>query len=114
MSSRVLALVADSGPFDTISGLPVHPLVVHGAVVLLPVAALAVIALVLVRRWRGTFGWLTLLGLTAGAGAAVAAEKSGEALAARVGMPFAANEAHVRSALPNASRPSAQRKPRYS
>ena len=87
MSSRVLALVADSGPFDTISGLPVHPLVVHGAVVLLPVAALAVIALVLVRRWRGTFGWLTLLGLTAGAGAAVAAEKSGEALAARVGMP---------------------------
>ena len=39
------------------------------------------------RRWRGTFGWLTLLGLTAGAGAAVAAEKSGEALAARVGMP---------------------------
>ncbi|MBK8470445.1 MAG: cytochrome b5 domain-containing protein [Actinomycetales bacterium] len=81
------ALPAQTGPFDTIIGLPVHPLVVHGAVVLLPLAALGVIALVLVKRWRGGFGWLTMAGLAAGAGAAVVAEKSGEALAARVGMP---------------------------
>lgn len=81
------AAPAQTGPFDTVSGLPVHPLVVHGAVVMLPLAALGVIALVLVRRWRGGFGWLTMAGLAAGAGAAVVAEKSGEALAARVGMP---------------------------
>ena len=82
-----VALSTESGPFDTIAGLPVHPLVVHGAVVLLPLAALGVLALVLVRRWRGVFGWLTLAGLAAGAGAAIVAEESGEALAARVGMP---------------------------
>ena len=81
------ALPLDAGPFDLVSGLPVHPLVVHGAVVLLPVAALAVIALVLVRRWRGTFGWLTLLALAAGTGAAVIAKVSGEALGDRVGIP---------------------------
>jgi uncharacterized membrane protein len=83
----IAALSAESGPFDTISGLPVHPLVVHGAVVLLPLGALGVLALLLVPRWRGKFGWLVLAGLAAGAAAAVIAEKSGEALAARVGMP---------------------------
>ncbi|MGM0386190.1 MAG: DUF2231 domain-containing protein [Actinomycetota bacterium] len=72
---------------DTIGGLPVHPLVVHLVVVLLPLSALGLIALVVFPRWRGTFGWLTMGGLTAGALAAVAAASSGEALADRVGEP---------------------------
>lgn len=78
---------SDSGLFDTISGLPVHPLVVHVAVIVLPLSALAFVAIVLVRRLRRSYGWLTLLGLFAGTAAAVAAKESGEALATRVGTP---------------------------
>ncbi|MFL6074498.1 MAG: DUF2231 domain-containing protein [Mycobacteriales bacterium] len=37
---------------DNVFGLPTHPLVVHLAVVLLPVAALAAIAWAVVPRWR--------------------------------------------------------------
>lgn len=49
--------------FDTITGLPVHPLVVHFAVVLLPLAALALVILVIVPRWADRFGWVTLAAL---------------------------------------------------
>jgi cytochrome b involved in lipid metabolism len=79
--------LADSGIFDVITGLPVHPLVVHVAVVLLPVSAVALIALVFLPRWRGRYGWLTLGGLTVGTIAAFVAKESGEALARRVGEP---------------------------
>lgn len=75
------------GLFDTITGLPVHPLVVHFAVVLLPLAALGLILIVLVPRWRRPFGWLTMIGLAVGTGAAFVAKESGEALAERVGEP---------------------------
>ena len=81
------SLVTDSGLFDTIAGLPVHPLVVHVAVIVLPLSAAAFIVLVVMRRWRRTFGWLAVLGLVVGAGAALVAKESGEALAKRVGTP---------------------------
>jgi uncharacterized membrane protein len=80
-------LVPADGRFDTIAGLPLHPLVVHIAVVLLPLAALGLIVLVLVPRWRATYGWLTLAGLAVGTAGAFVAKESGEALAARVGLP---------------------------
>lgn len=73
--------------FDTITGLPVHPLVVHFAVVLLPLAALALVILVIVPRWADRFGWVTLAALAGGTAAAFVAKESGEALAARVGEP---------------------------
>jgi uncharacterized membrane protein len=72
---------------DTIAGLPVHPLVVHAAVVLLPLAALGLIACVLRPAWRERFGGLTVLGLLGGAAATVVAKMSGEQLATRVGLP---------------------------
>jgi len=72
---------------DTIAGLPLHPLVVHVAVVLLPLGAVALIAIVLVPRWRAAYGWLTMGALAIGAVAALAAASSGEALAERVGEP---------------------------
>lgn len=81
-----LRVLAD-GPFDTIAGLPLHPLVVHAAVVLLPLASLGLVVLVLVPRWRATFGWLVMAGLAAGTVSAIVAKQSGEALAARVGEP---------------------------
>ncbi|MFZ1412042.1 MAG: cytochrome b5 domain-containing protein [Micropruina sp.] len=77
----------ETGIFDTIAGLPLHPLVVHAAVVLLPLSALGLIALVLVPTWRSTFGWLTLGGLSVGTVSAFIAKESGEALAARLGLP---------------------------
>ncbi|MBU6244930.1 MAG: hypothetical protein KGP12_06905 [Actinomycetales bacterium] len=76
-----------TGPTDLILGLPVHPLVVHFAVVLLPLAAAALIAIVVVPKWRRPFGWVVLAGLLAGAGASLLAKESGEAFAARVGWP---------------------------
>lgn len=77
----------ESSLFGFIAGLPVHPLVVHAAVVLLPLSALALILLVLVPRWRAQFGWLTIGGLGIGTAAAFVAKESGEALAATMGMP---------------------------
>jgi uncharacterized membrane protein len=79
----------ESGIFDTIAGLPVHPLVVHFAVVLLPLAALALVVLVFVPKWADRFGLLTLITLVVGTGAAFVAKESGEALATHVGTPDA-------------------------
>lgn len=75
------------GPFDTIMGLPVHPLVVHFAVVLLPLSALALIIVMVRPKWRTPYGYLALAGLVIGAAATLAAKESGEALAERVGLP---------------------------
>ena len=52
-----------------INGVPLHPLVVHAAVVFVPLAALAVIAF-LVPRWRWAARWPALV-LVVGATAAV-------------------------------------------
>lgn len=80
-------LPLESGLFDTIGGLPVHPLVVHAVVMLLPIASVALIIIFFVPRWRKQYGWLTMIAMAAGTGAAVVAKESGEALAARVGLP---------------------------
>ena len=77
----------ESDLFGFIAGLPMHPLVVHAAVVLLPLSAIALIVLVFAPKLRRSFGWLTVAGLAAGTGAAFVAKESGEALAARVGLP---------------------------
>ncbi len=81
------ALTPMEGLFDQIAGLPVHPLVVHFAVVLLPLSAAGLIVLVLVSRWRAAFAGITVLGLAAGTAAAFVAKESGEQLAERVGLP---------------------------
>lgn len=44
---------------ETIGGLPLHPLIVHGTVVLLPLAAIAVVLYAFVPRFRAWSGWLT-------------------------------------------------------
>lgn len=71
----------------SILGLPLHPLVVHFAVVALPLGAAAVIASVLWQRVRSRYGVLALGTLTAGALTAIVARLSGEALAEQVGLP---------------------------
>jgi hypothetical protein len=70
--------------FDTIAGLPVHPLVVHAAVVLGPLAALLLLVYAFKARWRVALRWPTAL---TGAGAALSAavaSASGESLQHRV------------------------------
>lgn len=73
--------------FDTIAGLPVHPLVVHFAVVLLPLASCGVIASVFLPKIRTRYLGLSVLGVFLGTGAAFVSKESGEALARRVGLP---------------------------
>lgn len=72
---------------DTIQGLPVHPLVVHFAVVLLPLATLGVIVAIYVPRFRKGYAFASMVGVFLGTGAALVAKQSGEALAARIGNP---------------------------
>lgn len=74
--------------FD-VFGLPLHPLVVHAVVVLLPLSAIGLIACVAVGRWRRHFAGLSVMGLVVGAGSAFVAAASGNALAAQVGTPTA-------------------------
>lgn len=73
--------------FDQIAGLPVHPLVVHAAVVLLPLSALALLAVIFVRRLRKPYALPAVVGVTIGAAAVAVARASGEQLATYVGLP---------------------------
>lgn len=63
---------------DTIGGIPLHPLVVHGAVVLIPLAALGVILIAFVPRWRERFGGLVALFALAALVTTQVAKMSGE------------------------------------
>jgi cytochrome b involved in lipid metabolism len=76
-----------SSLFDTIGGLPIHPLAVHVAVVLLPLSALALAALIFVPKWRKAYLPITLAGLGVSTLFAYLAKESGETLADRVGEP---------------------------
>jgi glucan phosphoethanolaminetransferase (alkaline phosphatase superfamily) len=69
--------------FDTISGLPVHVLVVHAVVVLLPLMALVTIAVAVRRRWRSGAPWVVAANAVVVALAYVAKE-SGAALQRRL------------------------------
>lgn len=73
--------------FDTINGLPLHPLVVHGVVVLLPLAILGTIAIALRPAWRRPYGPL-VVGVAAVATALIpVATQSGEQFEKHVGNP---------------------------
>ncbi len=76
----------DTSFFDTIAGLPMHPLVVHLAVVFLPLAALMFVVLVTIRPLRGTWAIPALVALAVGTAAAFASKESGEQLANHVGV----------------------------
>jgi hypothetical protein len=66
--------------FDTFRGLPVHALVVHAVVVLVPLGALGVVAIAIVPRWRQRFGVAVLAITTAGLVAVPVATMSGRKL----------------------------------
>jgi uncharacterized membrane protein len=70
---------------DTIGGIPIHPLVVHAVVVLIPLAALGVGALSLVPKWRNRYGVLVMSAAVAAALLVPVATDSGENLQEVVG-----------------------------
>ncbi|MDR7254782.1 putative membrane protein [Nocardioides sp. BE266] len=73
--------------FDLINGLPVHPLVVHAVVVLLPLACLGTIAIAVRPAWRRTHGILVVACAAAATVLIPVATSSGEALEEHVGDP---------------------------
>lgn len=73
--------------FDQFLGLPLHPLVVHAVVVLLPLGALALLTLVFWRKGRPVGLPLTTIVLAMATISAWVARFSGEALKDRVGVP---------------------------
>ena len=81
-------------PIDSIDGIPVHPLVVHGAVVLVPLAVIAAVGLSWRPSWRDSYGLVIVLVAWAAWVFAYAAVLSGESfehqvrdLAAQAGDP---------------------------
>lgn len=73
--------------FDTIAGLPVHALVVHAAVVLIPLGALGSILMAVRTSFSRRFGSLVVIVAGVAAASAVASKESGEQFALRVGTP---------------------------
>lgn len=77
--------------FDTINGLPVHVLVVHAVVVLVPLSAIGAVLMAAWPAFSRRFGILVVILSGIAAAASVVARLSGEQLAERVGSP----EPHV-------------------
>jgi uncharacterized membrane protein len=73
--------------FDTINGLPIHPLVVHGVVVLLPLSIIGVLALVVRPAWRARYGVLVAACAAVATVLIPVATSSGESFEKRVGNP---------------------------
>lgn len=63
-----------------LGGLPLHPLVIHAAVVFGPLAALCALGYALVGRWRDRLRWPTLALALVATGAIVAAYLTGRDL----------------------------------
>ena len=82
-----MAIVRDMDSlFNTIGGLPVHPLVIHFAVVLIPLAALGMIVAVLNEAFRRRFSSALLAMIVVSVPLAFIAKQSGESLSERVGI----------------------------
>ena len=70
--------------FDTFTGLPLHILVVHFVVVLVPLALVTSVVMALSRTWRQRLAVPLLVLLTAAFGASLVAWQSGPELKARL------------------------------
>jgi hypothetical protein len=73
------------GPFDLIFGLPVHPLVVHAAVVLVPSVALAGIAMSYIPSFSRRYGKAILILAALAQASLFLARQSGESFEERLG-----------------------------
>lgn len=71
----------------SIVGLPVHPLVVHFAVVILPLSTIALIAIIYTPKIKVKYSFIAAAGIVLGSAAVLVAKQSGEALAEKIGTP---------------------------
>ncbi len=78
-----------------IMGLPLHPLVVHAVVVLVPLAALGGIVISAWTAARKRYGWLTVAFAAAGAVSTFVAQEAGEAFADTFARKTEAMETHI-------------------
>lgn len=78
-----------------IMGLPLHPLVVHAVVVLVPLAALGGIVISAWTAARKRYGWLTVAFAAAAAGSTLVAQEAGESFAATFTRKTEAMETHM-------------------
>ncbi|GAA6526759.1 DUF2231 domain-containing protein [Intrasporangium sp. DVR] len=76
--------------FDFILGLPMHALVIHGLVVLVPLIAVLAIAFTVLPRWRRPLRWPAAAGAVLSGALAWVGAASGEALLVRVSQARAA------------------------
>ncbi len=65
----------------TIGGIPLHPLVVHAVVVLVPLTALGAVLMAISPKFSRRFGPLVALGALISVGSALLAKEAGEQLA---------------------------------
>lgn len=70
--------------FDQINGMPVHALVVHAAVVFVPLLAVLAIVYAVVPRWRAKVGWAAVLLAIAAPVTTFVSRLSGEELRERL------------------------------
>ena len=70
--------------FDQINGLPVHALVLHAAVIFVPLLALGAIVYALVARWRPKIAWAVAALAVVAPLSTLVAKLSGEKLYDRV------------------------------
>jgi uncharacterized membrane protein len=73
--------------FDTINGIPLHPLVVHAIVVLFPLAVVGTLVIAVRPQWRTRYGYLVVAAAAAATALSPVATASGEELQKRVGDP---------------------------
>jgi hypothetical protein len=74
---------------NLIDGMPLHPLVVHGVVVLIPLAVLGTILIAIRPSWRTKYGTLVVLISAVATALVPVAKRTGEALADQLGEPGA-------------------------
>ncbi len=74
--------------FEEIAGLPLHPLVVHAAVVFVPLLALVALAYALVPGWRSRTAWAAGTLSVLAPLSTVVAVLSGDAFRQRRGLPL--------------------------
>jgi len=86
--------------FDTVFGLPVHVLVVHAVVVLLPLMSVATLAWAFTPRLGPAVGWTLVAGTAVTTALAFVAKASGETLQGRLGGAVAQEHAEAAELLP--------------
>ena len=86
--------------FDTVLGLPVHALVVHGVVALLPVMTVVTTVWAFLPRASRRVGWAVVAGNAVVAVLTFVAKESGESLQERLGGTVAREHAEIADVLP--------------